>query len=108
MDSIEREVVESIEHATAVSSKSGAELRVALRRQQLGERRLPRFVENPVGHKTGDNPPWDANDVGIVYSPSGPIVVAVFANDLGGVYEEEEDRIGRIGRVIVDHFEQTS
>jgi beta-lactamase class A len=101
-------MLESIEHATAVSDKSSAELRGALRQQQLGERRLPHFVEHPVGHKTGDNPPWDANDVGIVYSPSGPIVVAVFANDLGGVYEEQEDRIGRIGRMIVDHFERPS
>jgi beta-lactamase class A len=97
-------MLESIERATAVSETSSAELRVALLRQQLGERRLPRHVVLPVGHKTGDSPPWDANDVGILYSPSGPIVAAVFANDLDGVYEEEEDRIGRIGRVIVDYF----
>jgi hypothetical protein len=32
----------------------------------------------------------------------------VFANDLGGDYQQEEDRIGRIGRVIVDHFEQSA
>lgn len=101
-------MLESIECATAVSGRSSAELRTALRRQQLGERRLPRLVEHPVGHKTGDSPPWDANDVGIVYAPSGPIVIAVFANDLGGTYEEEEARIGRIGRVIVDHFERAS
>lgn len=97
-------MLESIEHATAVSGKSGAELRATLRQQQLGERRLPRFVEHPVGHKTGENPPWDANDVGILYLPSGPVVVTVFANDLGGIYEEQEDHIGRIGRVIADHF----
>jgi len=60
------------------------------------------------GHKTGDSPPWDANDIGIVYSRSGPIVIAVFANDLGGDYQEEEDRIGNIGRVIVDHFDKTT
>ncbi|MEJ3742553.1 serine hydrolase [Actinomycetes bacterium KLBMP 9797] len=99
-------MLESIERATAVSSDSSAQLRAALRRQQLGERRLPRLIEHPVGHKTGDSPPWDANDVGIVYAPSGPIVVAVFANDLGGDYQEEEDRIGRIGRVILDYFER--
>jgi beta-lactamase class A len=97
-------MLETIEEATAVSVPSAAELRLALCRQQLGERRLPRLIDHPVGHKTGDSPPWDANDVGIIYAPSGPIVVAVFANDLGGDYAEEEDRIGRIGRVIVDHF----
>jgi beta-lactamase class A len=99
-------MLESIELGTALSSGSSAQLRAALRRQQLGERRLPRLINHPVGHKTGDSPPWDANDVGIVYAPSGPIVVAVFANDLGGDYQEEEARIGRIGRVIVDYFER--
>jgi hypothetical protein len=97
-------MLESIERATAVTASSATELRRALCRQQLGERRLPRLIEHPVGHKTGDSPPWDANDVGIIYAPSGPIVVAVFANDLGGDYAGEEDRIGRIGRMIVDHF----
>ena len=98
-------MLESIERATAVSRTSSVELQTALRRQQLGYRRLPHFIDYPIGHKTGDYPPLDANDVGIIYSPSGPIVVAVFANDLGGDYEEEEDRIGRIGRLVVDHFE---
>jgi beta-lactamase class A len=97
-------MLESIELATAASRTSSAELQIALRRQQLGHRRLPRLIEHPIAHKTGDYPPHDANDVGIIYSPSGPIVVAVFANDLDGDYEEEEDRIGQIGRVIVDHF----
>jgi len=97
-------MLESIERATAVSPTSSEELQTALRRQQLGDRRLPRFVKHPIGHKTGDYPPHDANDVGIVYAPSSPIVVAVFANDLGGDYEQEEERIGRISRVIIDQF----
>ena len=101
-------MLESIERGTAVSGEATAELRVALRRQLLGERRLPGLIPHPVGHKTGDSPPWDANDVGIIYAPSGPIVIAVFANDLGGDYAEEEDRIGRIGRVVLDHFEPPS
>ena len=98
-------MLESIEQATAVSRTSSKELQIAPRHQQLGHRRLPRIIEHPIAHKTRDYPPHDANDVGIVYSSSGPIVVAVFANDLGGDYEEEEDRIGQIGHVIVDHFE---
>jgi beta-lactamase class A len=97
-------ILESIERGTAASGRGTAELRVALRRQQMGDHRQPRLIEHPVGHKTGDSPPWDANDVGIVYAPSGPIIVAVFANDLGGDYAEEEARIGQIGRVILDYF----
>jgi beta-lactamase class A len=99
-------MLESIEGRTAVSPTAAAEIRTALRHQQLGDNRLPRLIEHPLGHKTGDSPPWDANDVGIVYAPSGPIIVAVFANDLGGDYTQEETRIGRIGRVILDYFEQ--
>jgi beta-lactamase class A len=99
-------MLESIELATAASDAGCAELLAALREQQLGERRLPALLEHPVGHKTGDAPPWDANDIGIVYAPSGTIAVAVFANDLGGNYQEEEDRIGRIGRVVVDYFDE--
>jgi beta-lactamase class A len=101
-------MLESIQQATAVSHDSSAQLRATLGRQQLGQRRLPRLIKHPVGHKTGDSSPWDANDIGIVYTPSGPIVIAVFANDLGGDYQQEEDRIGRIGRVIVDYFEQAN
>jgi hypothetical protein len=99
-------MLESIEQATAVSASSSDELRLALRRQHLGDRRLPGLVPHPVAHKTGDSPPWDANDAGIIYSPSGPIVVTVFANDLGGDYPREEDRIARIGRMVVDHFQR--
>ena len=101
-------MLESIELASGMSTGSSAELRLALQRQQLGEHRLPHLMEHVVGHKTGDSPPWDANDAGIVYTPSGPIVVVVFANDLGGVYEKEEERIGQIGRVAVEYFERTS
>lgn len=98
-------MLEGIERATLASTDSSVEMKRILRGQQAGARRLPHFIDHPVGHKTGDSSPSDANDVGIIYAPSGPIVVAVFANDLGGMYKEEEDRIGRIARVIVDYFE---
>jgi hypothetical protein len=76
----------------------------ALQGQKLGMQRLPHYVSVEVAHKTGDSYPWDANDIGILYTPSGPIVMAVFANDLGGIYGEEEDRIARLGRIVVDFF----
>jgi len=58
----------------------------------------------PVGHKTGDSGNI-ANDVGIIYARSGPIVVAFFSNGITGAYGEAEDRIGRIARLIVDYFD---
>jgi beta-lactamase class A len=76
-----------------------------LRAQQSGDRRLPHFLNVPVGHKTGDFPPAVANDVGIVSARSGPIVIAFFANSIEGPYAEAEDRIGRIAQMIVEYFD---
>lgn len=93
-------LLEAIQRDTAASPKACAEMREALRRQQLGARRLPHFVTVPVAHKTGDASRI-ANDVGIVYARSGPVVVAFFANAVTGSYGEAEDRIGRIAEAIV-------
>jgi hypothetical protein len=76
-----------------------------MRAQQSGSRRLPHFVNVPVAHKTGDFPPVLANDVGIIFARSGPIVVAFFGNAIEGPYAEAEDRIGRIAQLIVGYFD---
>ncbi len=78
-----------------------------LRAQQAGARRLPHFLDVPVGHKTGDSGVI-ANDVGIVYARSGPIVIAFFTNGITGPYAETEDRIGRVARLIVDYFQAST
>lgn len=75
-----------------------------LRRQQLGERRIPHFLNVPVAHKTGDSATL-ANDVGIVDSRSGPIVICFFAMAITGPYAETEDQIGQMARLIVDYFD---
>ena len=61
----------------------------------------------PLGHKTGDFPPVLANDVGVVYATSGPIVIAFFGNAIEGSYGEAEDRTGRIAQLIVEYFDGT-
>jgi beta-lactamase class A len=98
-------LLESIERGTAASRESCAAMLLALRRQQLGARRLPHFVEVPVGHKTGDGGTI-ANDAGIIYTRSGPVVVAFFANSVRGSYAEAEDRIGRLGQKLVEYFDR--
>jgi hypothetical protein len=90
---------------TIASKASCADMVRMLRAQQSGARRLPHYVNVPVGHKTGDFPPVIANDVGIIYSRSGPIVVAFFGSAIEGPYGEAEDRIGRIAQRIVDYFD---
>src|SRR5688572_13403562 len=76
-----------------------------LRAQQSGARRLPHFVNAGVAHKTGDFPPVLANDVGVIFARSGPIVVSFFANAIEGPYAEAEDRIGRIAQLLVGYFD---
>ena len=98
-------LLESIEKGTAASKASCEAMLLALRRQQLGSRRLPHFIDVPVAHKTGDGGTI-ANDVGIIYTKSGPVVVAFFANSTKGSYAEAEDRIGRLGEALVKFFDR--
>jgi beta-lactamase class A len=100
-------MLEGIERDTVASPASCATMRLFLRRQLAGSRRLPHFVNVPVGHKTGDSANI-ANDVGIIYSRSGPIVVAVLVNGITGSFGEAEDRIGRLAKLVVDHFDGAS
>ena len=98
-------LLESIERGTAASKGSCEAMLLALRRQQLGARRLPHFIDVPVGHKTGDGGTI-ANDVGIIYARSGPIVVSFFASGVKGSYAEAEDRIGQLASKLVNHFDR--
>jgi len=98
-------LLEAIETCTVAAKSSCAEMTRAFRRQQSGARRLPHFLDVPVGHKTGDFPPVLANDVGVVYSRSGPIVVSFLTNAIREPYAETEDRMGRTTRAIVDYFD---
>ncbi|MGE3274884.1 MAG: serine hydrolase [Vicinamibacterales bacterium] len=88
-----------------VSKTAGADMMRMLRAQQAGARRLPHYLDVPVAHKTGDFPPVLANDVGIVFAESGPIVVSFFVNEIHEPYGEAEDRMGAVARRIVDYFD---
>ena len=69
------------------------------------KRRLPHFLDVPVGHKTGDFPPVLANDVGVIYARSGPVVIAFLTNAIREPYAETEDRMGRVAQSIVGYFD---
>ena len=100
-------MLEAVERETIVSASSAATIRTFMRRQLAGSRRLPHFVTVPVAHKTGDAGNI-ANDVGIIYSRSGPIVIAVMVTGIKGSLGEAEDRIGRIAELTVNHFDNTA
>jgi beta-lactamase class A len=98
-------LLEAIQRQTLVSPKASEEMMRMMRAQQAGARRLPHFVDVPIAHKTGDFPPVLANDVGIAFARSGPIVMSFFANAITGPYGEAEDRIGRVAQLVVQYFD---
>ena len=97
---------EGIEKKTIASAASCEAMLRMLRAQQAGQRRLNHFIQAPVAHKTGDFPPVLANDVGIIYARSGPIVVSFLGNAITGNYGEAEDRIARFAQQLVELFDK--
>jgi beta-lactamase class A len=101
-------MLEAIEKRELPSKAAADELIRMMRAQQAGARRLPHYVPPgvAVAHKTGDFPPVLANDVGIVYARSGPIVVSFFLNAITEPYGAAEDRMGRVTQRIVEYFDR--
>ena len=95
-------MIEAIEKKTLASAASCDAMLRMMRAQQAGARRLNHFISVPVAHKTGDFPPVLANDVGVIYARSGPIVVSFLGNAITGNYGEAEDRIGRFAQQLVE------
>ncbi len=98
-------LLEAIERCTLTTAAGCERMRQTLRRQQLGTRRLPHYLDVPVGHKTGDGGRI-SNDAGIIYAASGPIVVAFFANAVAEPMPVFEDRIGRLGARLVAYLDR--
>src|SRR6186713_336527 len=99
-------MIEAIEKKTIASAASCDAMLRMMRAQQAGARRLNHFITVPVAHKTGDFPPVLANDVGVIYARSGPIVVSFLGNAITGNYGEAEDRIGRFGQQLLEFFDK--
>jgi beta-lactamase class A len=95
-------MLEAIEKKTIASAAGCDAMLRMMRAQQAGQRRLNHYLSVPVAHKTGDFPPVLANDVGIIYARSGPIVVSFLGNAITGNYGEAEDRIGRFAQQLVE------
>ena len=99
-------MIEAIEKKTIASRAACDDMLRMMRAQQAGSRRLPHFITVPIAHKTGDFPPVLANDVGIIYARSGPIVVSFVGNAITGNYGEAEDRIGRFAQQLLEYFDK--
>ncbi len=89
----------------AASEKSCKEMLRFMGQQQM-HTRIPRFMLNDVEtpHKTGDFPPYIANDVGLIETPSARVVVVFFSAHHRGYYSELEDAIGRMSEQVWGYF----
>lgn len=98
-------LLEMIATNQAASEKSCKDMMNILREQQM-RTRIPRFMLDDVStpHKTGDFPPYIANDVGIIETPSARVVVVFFSAHHRGYYAELEDAIGRMSEEVWAYF----
>ena len=87
-----------------LAGPASTEEMIRILKRQLYFSRLPQRIRfrASVGHKTGDWPPIIGNDVGILYSDAGPIVVSVFTNQNRGSFFDLEAAIGRVAEDILD------
>jgi beta-lactamase class A len=96
-------LLEQLERGELAGRRATEEMRGILRRQFYATR-LPARLRGRVaiGHKTGDWPPYLANDVGIMYAPSGAIVISAFAMDNRGSYDRVEAAIARVAELVFE------
>ncbi|HEX5200443.1 MAG TPA: serine hydrolase, partial [Actinoplanes sp.] len=60
-----------------------------------------------VGHKTGDWEPQIGNDVGIVFAPGGPIVMAAFTNANMGPMWKLNAALGKVAEDVLNAWTTT-
>lgn len=96
-------LLEGIERCTLATRQSCEDMKRILRAQQVTHK-IPHYLSVPAGNKTGDTGSV-TNDVGIIYSLSGPIVMASYNMDIKGQRTELDDCIGALARRVVDYFD---
>ena len=99
-------LLEQLVEGKLASQRSSDEMQATLQ-QQFYNTRLPQRIEERVtiGHKTGDWGPIAGHDVGILYSDSGPIVIALFITHNRGSFADLEATHAIVAETILDHWE---
>jgi beta-lactamase class A len=93
-----------IARGRAASPESCRQMLRILRMQQMNTR-IPKYITGAsIGHKTGDFPPYIANDVAIVESPEAKFVLVIFDDHYHGIYANLEDGVARIAQQVWLYF----
>ncbi|MBI4541172.1 MAG: serine hydrolase [Gemmatimonadetes bacterium] len=90
-----------------LASRQASDEMIEILRRQFYNSRLPQRVRHQgvgVAHKTGDGPPYAANDVGILFYEGGPAIVSIFTHQNRGDFFEVEATIGRIAEDLVNNW----
>jgi beta-lactamase class A len=97
-------LLEMIARGQAAGEKSCAEMLRILRQQQM-RTRIPKYLDEvSTPHKTGDFPPYIANDVGFIETPRARVVVVFFCAHHRGIYPELEDAVARMSEQVWAYF----
>jgi beta-lactamase class A len=98
-------LLEMIARNKAASEKSSKEMMRMMGLQQM-RTRIPKYMDDDTNtpHKTGDFPPYIANDVGFIETPAGRVVVVFFSAHHRGFYSELEDAIARMTEQVWAYF----
>ena len=97
-------LLEMVANNQAASQKSCEEMMRILRQQQM-RTRIPKYLDNvSAPHKTGDFPPYIANDVGYIQTDRARVVVVFFSAHHRGIYAELEDAVARMSEQVWAYF----
>jgi beta-lactamase class A len=97
-------LLEMIALNRAAAQKSCEEMMRIMRLQQM-RTRIPKYLDGvSTPHKTGDFPPYIANDVGFIETPGSRVVVVFFSAHHRGIYAELEDAVARMSEQVWAYF----
>ncbi len=97
-------LLQELVNGKVVSPKASEEMLALLAAQQISDR-LPAWLPEGtrVAHKTG-NLEGLVHDVGVVYAPTGPVVVVVLTEGLGE--DQANEFIAKVGRLTYEAFSE--
>jgi beta-lactamase class A len=95
---------EMIQEKKLVSAGASEWMLATLEKQQVNNR-FPKYLRDVViAHKTGDGQPFIANDAGVLFVKSQPIVLIVLTGHHRGETESLHDAVARVAALVGKHF----
>jgi beta-lactamase class A len=95
---------EKLAKKEVASPQSCTEMLRILGLQQMNTR-IPKYLAGAnTPHKTGDFPPFIANDVGLIETPRARVIIVIFNAHHRGIYANLEDAVARVSEQVWAYF----